>query len=219
MKRRYLIGLLLIIILSTYSIKGNFSGLPILVIKEIYVENNSVLDKNTITKKLNFLLNKNIILIDKKEIQNKLEEIDIIKSFEIKKVYPNKIKIKIFEKKPIAILQNKTEKKYFTENNDIISFFNFKNFEDLPLVFGDEANFGVFYNSLKKINFPIENIKEFYLFESKRWDLVTKKNQLIKLPTNDYLKSLENFLVLKDQVNFDKYRTFDYRISDQLILK
>ena len=40
-------------------------------------------------------------------IQNKLEEIDIIKSFEIKKVYPNKIKIKIFEKKPIAILQNK----------------------------------------------------------------------------------------------------------------
>ena len=46
-----------------------------------------------------------------------------------------------------------------------------------------------------------------------------KKNQLIKLPTNDYLKSLENFLVLKDQVNFDKYRTFDYRISDQLILK
>ena len=69
------------------------------------MENNSVLDKKTITKKLNFLLNKNIILIDKNEIQKKLEEIDIIESFEIKKVYPNKIKIKIFEKKPIAILQ------------------------------------------------------------------------------------------------------------------
>ena len=89
----------------------------------------------------------------------------------------------------------------------------------MPLVFGDRDNFKIFYNNLKKINFPINDIKELYLFESRRWDLVTKRNQLVKLPINDYLKSLKNFLQLKDQENFRKYQTFDYRISEQLILK
>ena len=73
--------------------------------------------------------------------------------------------------------------------------------------------------NLKKINFPFEEIKKFYLFKSKRWDLLTLKNQLIKLPVNDYNKSLLNFISLKDQANFEKYEIFDYRIKDQLILK
>ena len=48
---------------------------------------------------------------------------------------------------------------------------------------------------------------------------MTKKNQTIKLPMEDYIQSLENFILLKDQANFEKYKIFDYRISQQLILK
>ena len=58
-----------------------------------------------------------------RDIEIKLNEIDIIDSFEIKKIYPNKIKVKIFEKKPIAILQNKKQKKYFTNKNQVLNFF------------------------------------------------------------------------------------------------
>ena len=72
---------------------------------------------------------------------------------------------------------------------------------------------------LKKINFPLETIKSFYFFESRRWDLVTKKNALIKLPTKNYNKSLNNYLELKNKAGFEKYKIFDYRIQDQLILK
>ena len=50
-------------------------------------------------------------------------------------------------------------------------------------------------------------------------DLLTKKNQTIKLPSKDYIQSLENFIFLKDQANFEKYKIFDYRINQQLILK
>ena len=32
-------------------------------------------------------------------------------------------------------------------------------------------------------------------------------------------ESLKNFINLKDQKNFENYKTFDYRIYDQLILK
>ena len=86
-------------------------------------------------------------------------------------------------------------------------------------MFGDEKSFSTFYVNLKNINFPFKEIKTFYLFESKRWDLLTLKNQLIKLPINNYNKSLLNFISLKDQANFEKYKIFDYRIKDQLILK
>ena len=34
---------------------------------------------------------------------------DFVESFKIKKIFPNTIKIEIYEKKPIAILQKKKE--------------------------------------------------------------------------------------------------------------
>ena len=219
MNKSYLIAPFLILLLSTYNIKNINPNFSILNVKEIIVTNNSFVKKKTIAKKLSFLRESNIFFIEKTLLENKLKEIELIESFEIKKIYPNKIKIKVFEKKPIAILQNKKEKKYITDNNQLISYFYSNKFEYLPLVFGDRDNFKIFYNNLKKINFPINDIKELYLFESRRWDLVTKRNQLVKLPINDYLKSLKNFLQLKDQENFRKYQTIDYRISEQLILK
>ena len=219
MNKSYLIAPFLILLLSTYNIKNINPNFSILNVKEIIVTNNSFVKKKNIAKKLSFLRESNIFFIEKTLLENKLKEIELIESFEIKKIYPNKIKIKVFEKKPIAILQNKKEKKYITDNNQLISYFYSNKFEYLPLVFGDRDNFKIFYNNLKKINFPINDIKELYLFESRRWDLVTKRNQLVKLPINDYLKSLKNFLQLKDQENFRKYQTFDYRISEQLILK
>jgi cell division protein FtsQ len=152
-------------------------------------------------------------------IEKLLIKHSFIQSFEIKKIYPNKLKIKIFEKKPIAILQHKKEKFYFTKNGDLINYINLEEFKNLPIVMGGKKNFGTFYNELKKINFPISLIKQFNFFESKRWDLLTYKNKIIKLPIKNYISSLENFINVGSKDNFDKYKIFDYRIKDQLILK
>ena len=46
-----------------------------------------------------------------------------------------------------------------------------------------------------------------------------KNNQTIKLPIKNYEISLQNFIDLKDQINFGKYQIFDYRINNQIILK
>ena len=219
MKKRFLIALVLLLLLSTYNVQNNFSLFKNLNISEIIVENNLIVEEKRVKKKLDYLYQENLFLLNLKKIETKINDIDFIESFEIKKIYPNKIKIKIFEKTPIVILQNKKEKKYFTNKEDTINFFELDKFEGLPIVFGDKKNFQVFYNDLKNINFPISEIKVFYLFESKRWDLVTNNNQTIKLPIKNYIKSLQNFVNLKNQSIFQKYEIFDYRISDQLILK
>ena len=69
------------------------------------------------------------------------------------------------------------------------------------------------------INFPINKIEKFYFYNSKRWDLETYNNKIIKLPTKNYIESLKNYMNLKEENNFDKYQVFDYRINGQLILK
>ena len=166
-----------------------------------------------------FLYETNLFSLKTEEIKKNLEKFDFIDSFEIRKKFPDQIKIKIYEKRPIAIIQNKKVKKYYTKKGETINFIKLKEFKNLPLVFGDKLSFRKFHAKLKKINYPANEIKSFYLFESKRWDIITKKNQTIKLPNIGFEKSLKNFILIKDQPNFNKYKTFDYRITDQLILK
>ena len=219
MSKRLIIALTLLLLFSTFNIRNDTEFSSTLQIKEITIENNKIISEKEIKSKLSYLYGNNLFLIDNKLLESKLREIDFLQSFEVKKVYPNIIKLKIEEKKPIAILHNKKEKKYYTNKGDVINFLDLKTFENLPIVFGDKKSFKSFYDSLTNINFPVKEIKKFYLFESKRWDLLTTKGQLIKLPIKNYEESLKNFIRLKDQKNFKNYRTFDYRIYDQLILK
>ena len=51
------------------------------------------------------------------------------------------------------------------------------------------------------------------------WSKNKNKNKnIIKLPEKDFLKSLENFIHLTENLDYEKYKIFDYRIPDQLIL-
>ena len=55
MKKRFLIGLLLLLLLSTYSSKNSIDNQYKLNIKEIIVENNSILKKKEVKEEFSFL--------------------------------------------------------------------------------------------------------------------------------------------------------------------
>ena len=219
MKKRIFFGLILILVLSTYSLHNNSNFTSKYDIKKVIIENNSIIDKKEIENKLFFLYEKNLFFLKTLDIETKLKEFNFIESFEIKKIYPNIIKIKISEKKPIAVIQNKKLKSYFTNKGDTINYIYLEQFNDLPLVYGDKQSFKFLINDLKNVKFPISKIKTFYLFETSRWDLITRDNITLKLPIKNYKKSLISFLNLKNKSSFKKYKIFDYRISGQLILK
>ena len=218
MKKRLIIAILLLVLLSTYK-PQNFILSNGFNIEEIKIENNFILNETDIKKELNFLYQKNLIFLRNSEIADILKQIDFIKSFEIKKIYPKKIIIKIYEKKPIAILQYKKDKFYISESINLINFIVLENYKNLPIVFGKKKNFKELYINLKKINFPLDLIKKYYFYESNRWDLEIYQKKIIKLPTKNYIQSLEKFINFKMENNIDKYKVFDYRINNQLILK
>ena len=218
MKKKLLGLILLLILFTTYTPNFNFNTESNLNIKKIKIENNYILSSDEIKKKLDFLLSENLFLMNIDEIHRSLKELDFIDSFSVKKIYPNTIKIKVIEKKPIAILQNKKKKYYISDRGDTIIFKKIKPFKDLPIVFGGETKFYSFYKDILSINFPIDNVEKFYFFESGRWDIILRNKKVVKLPINNYLPSLKNFLLSQGNTNFYKYKIFDYRIKEQLIL-
>ena len=218
MRKRFIIGLSLLLLFTTYKPQKLFLGTKF-NIKEITIENNFILKDSEIKKILAPIYGKNLFFLKNSNLKKILKANDFIDSFRVKKIYPNKVKIKIFEKKPIAILQYKKEKFFISEKIDLINFVELNEYNNLPIIFGNKENFKDFYFNLKKINFPIESIKIFYLYESNRWDLKTYQDKLIKLPEKNYLKSLENFINSNKKNNFEKYKVFDYRLNGQLILK
>ena len=218
MKKRVAISFVLLISLSTITVQQKIS-ITNFNLKKIEIENNSLLKERDIKKLLIPIYNKNLILLTNKEIQKVIMENNFIESFIVKKKYPNTLKIKIFEKKPIAILLSKKKKYYLSEKIDLIEFKNLKGYEDLPYVFGDKDKFEIFYNNLKETNFPLNIIKYYTYYESQRWDLKTKNKKIIKLPSKNYTQSLQNYLDIKDKESFKKFNIFDYRIEDQVILK
>ena len=218
MKKRLLIAIALLILLTTITLH------PIITIskfnlKKINIENNFLLSKKDIKKLLIPIYDTNLIILRNKEIENLLTKNSLIESFNIKKKYPDTLKIKIFEKKPIAILQNKKKKFYLSKKIDLIEFKDLPDYQNLPYVFGNKDEFEIFYNNLIKINFPFNQIKKYTLYETNRWDLLTKNNNMIKLPSKNYMESLKNYLNLQNKNDFRKYKIFDYRINNQLILK
>ena len=219
MKKLYIGPIILLIFLTTYTPKFNSLINLNFNIKQIIIENNLILKSNEIEQKLNFLYKTNLLTLNTKKIEKKLKEITFVESFSIKKIYPNKLKIILTEKVPIAILQNKKKKFYISDKGALIIFRDLDFDYDFPIVFGNGNNFETLYKNLKKTNFPFKSIKSFYFFESGRWDLVTRDDKIIKLPNDNYLSSLKNFMNLKNKKNFNNHKIYDYRINDQLILK
>ena len=216
--KKGLIALVLLLLFSSYKPQKLFfnNGLNI---KEINIKNNFILKDSEIKKKLTFLYDTNLFFLNTRDIENKLKEVNYIKSFEIKKIYPNKLKIKITEKKPIVILYYKKEKFYLSESFDLINYIDLEDYKNIPVVYGNKNNFRNLYKDLYKINFPIDLIESYYLYDSNRWDLKTNKKKVIKLPQKNYIDSLKNYMKLINEDNFAKFKVFDYRINNQLILK
>ena len=134
-------------------------------IQKIEIDNNFVLESDEIKKKLSFIYNENLFFLNIENIQKNLKDMDFIQSFTVKKIYPSTLKLTIYEKKPIAILQNKKVKYYISDKGDLIRFKKLDIYDDIPIVFGKGNDFYSFYKDLKNIKFPLNGIKSYYFFE------------------------------------------------------
>ena len=153
MRSQIVISILLIIFLSTITFKEK-KVITKFNLEKVIIENNSIINKGELKELLFPIYGKNLLKLKSIEIKRLLQN-NFIESFDTK-IYPNTLKIKIYEKKPIAILIDKKNKYLLSEKIDLIQFEKIKNFQDLPYVKGNQKEFKIFYTNLKD-KFSIRN--------------------------------------------------------------
>ena len=223
MKKKLFWWLFLFVFLTTFYFDLSKTNLSeFFIIKNFEIKNTENTDIGLVNSKLEKFKNNNIFLINNDEIASSITDLDFVKNVGIKKIYPDKIKININEHKIVAVISNNQNKYMLSKEGHIIENYNDK-FNSLPIIYGKntENYFPHFYKLLNDINFDLSKIKYLKYFESNRWDVFLKDGKLIKLSSDksEAKESLANFIAIYSDKKFEKYKIFDFRVKNQLILK
>ena len=218
-KNKIIIYLLFLFILSTTSAKFiNDQNTLSSSVSKINTTGLSERKNLEISNNLNNFLYESIFVISKDEIKKILEKQNIIQEFNIKKIYPSTLNIEIKPTKFIARVFNNGQ--YLVgANGKLIEDKN--NNELLPYIFGEfnSLDFLSFKQNIEKSIFSFSNLKTLYFFPSGRWDILTDKDILIKLPQEHIVASLNLSKKLIDNDNFKDNKFIDLRVKNHLVTK
>ena len=215
--KKILIYLFLLIIFGSINNKF-FTNLNFFEIKNLrLVGLNSVESENLLTK-FEKIKKKNIFFLEKKELVKILNSNNLIESFLIYKNYPSDINIMIKKTTFLANIRIFEENFFIGSNKKLIK--SSKNDPNLPTVYGNPSlnDFFLINEKILESSIKLNDIKKLYFFPSKRWDLKLKNGTLIKLPTNNTIKSLNNYFKIKNLPQFSNVKIFDMRINNQIIV-
>ena len=160
----------------------------------------------------------NIFFLNGNEISEIINSNSLVESYEIFKIYPNTIDIKIKKTNFLGKI-NRNGKFFLIGSNGKLSDIKFSD-KELPFIFGKpEINeFIKFTDIIEQSKFSLSQIKNLFFFPSKRWDLELNNNIILKLSKDHTELSLnQSFEILNDN-NFKDIKIVDARIKNQIIL-
>jgi cell division protein FtsQ len=217
-KNKIVIYLLFLIILSTTTGKSlkERNSYPSMI-NQINIEGLSKINNTKIFNELNSLLYQNIFLVGKKEIQRVISRYNIIEEYNIKKIYPSTINIKIKPTKFVARFSKNDQ--FVGANGKLIE--DKENSEILPYIFGEfnPEDFLTLKKDIVRSNFTFTKFKTLYFFPSNRWDILTNDDILIKLPQDNFFDSLNLAYKIINSKDFKNKNLIDLRMNSHLIIK
>ena len=181
----------------------------------------SGLDENESSKLKNKIENlkiKNIFFLNENKIKNIIELNTLIENYQILKIYPSNLSIKINKTKLLAKI-NQSGKIMLLGSNGKLSENIYTN-QQLPFIFGkpkveEFLNFKIIIDQSK---FSYDEIENFYFFPSKRWDIELKNKVILKLPNEDIKNTLDYLFEFLADKNLHNSMIIDSRINNQIIL-
>tara|TARA_Y100001935_G_scaffold170024_1_gene140287 strand:- start:249 stop:920 length:672 start_codon:yes stop_codon:yes gene_type:complete len=181
----------------------------------------SGLDENESSKLKNKIENlkiKNIFFLNENKIKNIIELNTLIENYQILRIYPSNLSIKINKTKLLAKI-NQSGKIMLLGSNGKLSENIYTN-QQLPFIFGkpkveEFLNFKIIIDQSK---FSYDEIENFYFFPSKRWDIELKNKVILKLPNEDIKNTLDYLFEFLADKNLHNSMIIDSRINNQIIL-
>ena len=186
-------------------------------LKKIIVSGLDEKGNEDLKNKIHNLKLKNIFFINEKKIINIIEINSLIESYKISKIYPSTLEIKINKTNLLAKI-NKNGKILFLGSNGKLSETLYHD-KQLPFIFGKPKiqEFLDFKKVLDESKFSYDEVKNFYFFPSKRWDVQLRNNIILKLPRYNSKASLDHVFDFLTFKNIRSNFTIDARIKNQII--
>ena len=191
------------------------TNLPNFFSKKFKVKYIEKFDDNLYIKEINDLEDKNIFNINKKTLRSSLSNNPLVKYFEIKKIFPNTLKINLVKSIPIAKIIENENYLYIGDNGKV--FKSKKMFTSIPEVLGEKdlKNINYILQTLQNSSFAMKDIKIIKIFPSKRFDIIFSNGRIIKFP----LKIEDKFMNYAFEIfnNGDMQRIIDLRLNKKII--
>tara|TARA_B100000989_G_scaffold282485_1_gene247584 strand:- start:1467 stop:2303 length:837 start_codon:yes stop_codon:yes gene_type:complete len=193
-------------------------------IENIIIAGTNNLPKDYINNIIKIYNDVNIFKINLSTIHNKIIKNSWVKEAYIERVLPNTLKIKILEKKPIAIWQNNKTNKLVTANGEVISHGNvniFKN--DFPIIKGNKSKENIYsiLRILEANKSLFKNIWSLTFINQRRWDLHFNQGLVVRLPAQNVNEAWEKIIKLQQNYNILnlKLTEIDLRNPKQILGK
>ena len=215
----YFLLFLLLSTISNQTLLSNFE--QNFLIKNIVIKLDKPELNSGVSIKLSYLNDKNIFLIDKKNILKNLEKVNYLENIKIKKSYPSTIIVSANKTNLIATTFINQKKYYVGENNQFILVQDININENLPIIFGkfNISEFIKLKEELNKQKINYKSITKYYFHKNKRWDLYYPNNTLIMLPSKNVANAINLYNNFKKENHIKPNSIIDLRIADRLVLK
>ena len=215
-KKNYIFFLLIIFLILSSTHNSNFKYNNFFNVKKIEVVGLNKTDNAFLENKFTYLVGSNIFTLNKKSFEL-INSVNQIKSFNVKKIYPNQVKIYLESAKAIGFVKNMNELVILGNNGKIIESETLP--KNIPEVTGTNDMKKIFQTIeiIKKSDFDIGKIKKINFFPSKRIDIEFENKKKIKFPINLKIDDLNfGFRVINDE-KFNQVKIIDLRITNKVI--
>ena len=157
------------------------------------------------------------------ETRERLEQMPLVKSASVRKLYPNELVISLVEREPHALWQKNGELFIIAADGTVMDEFRDARFADLPLVVGEEANVHTKdYLALLETAGPLkERIRAGTLVAGRRWTLKTDNGIDVRLPEQGVADAVARLIKLeREQKILEKdVIAIDLRMSDRVVVR
>ncbi|MDA3813916.1 MAG: FtsQ-type POTRA domain-containing protein [Candidatus Cloacimonetes bacterium] len=217
-------------------INSLFTKLDLFKVKSIKISGNENLETDFLKNICNDFINLNLYSISKKDVLKKYENIIRIDDIKVSRIFPNKLKIEISEKKGEFFFRTESGTIFpLDKNRVVLDNVNFYENEVLPVIGTKIPNSEIIIGtkvenvlieevfSLKKkfanVNPDfIKSISEFYLKDENLILVNANIGYRIVLGNNEIEEKLKRLIFLEQNRTFEKGTTIDLRFKDQLVI-
>ena len=214
--KKYIFFYLIIFIILSSIHNSNFKNFNFFTINKIEVVGLNETDNLLLENKLTDLIGSNIFSLNKESFKL-INTVNLIKSYDVKKIYPNQVKVNLEPAVAIGVVKYFNEKVILGNNGKIINLKNLP--KNVPEVTGTNDIKKVFQTIkiFNKSNFNIKNIKKINFFPSERIDIELENDKKIRFPIDLTIRSLDFSKRLIEKEEFNKSKIIDLRIPGKII--